>query len=124
MRKQPEDAAATREALKFFALGFASGDKLAEAAPLRSDAGQCRRRDPAAVGCRNQRCRWQTACGETQLIRADGVRGCDLCHIRAQRPDVTIIIRSCRKFVHADNGAHMRMRPIHSAAVAFVATLA
>jgi hypothetical protein len=28
------------------------------------------------------------------------------------------------KFVHADNGAHMRMRPIHSAAVAFVAALA
>jgi phosphate transport system substrate-binding protein len=31
MPKQPEDAAATREALKFFAWGFAQGDKLAEA---------------------------------------------------------------------------------------------
>ncbi len=42
IHKQPQDPAATREALKFFAWAYKNGDKMAGEPRLRSDAGQRR----------------------------------------------------------------------------------
>ena len=87
MPKRPEDAAATREALKFFTWAFAKGDRLATETALCADAGQRRRCDPAAMGGRNQRCRRQAAGRATQLIhQGSRPRFCDLRHRGAQGP--------------------------------------
>ena len=57
--KKPQDPAATASALKFFAWSYAKGDKMAEAARLRADAGQRRDRHREDVVDRHPRRRRQ-----------------------------------------------------------------
>ena len=54
LQEAAEMAAATAEALKFFAWAYAKGDEHGQGARLRADAGQGRRRHPEDVGVRHQ----------------------------------------------------------------------
>ena len=54
MYKQPQDAAVSAEALKFFAWAYKNGAKMADELALRADAGKRDRRHPEDVGGRDQ----------------------------------------------------------------------
>ena len=48
--KKPQDAAATGEALKFFAWAYEKGGKMAEELDYVADAGECRRQTSRRPG--------------------------------------------------------------------------
>ena len=72
IHKQPADAAAATEALKFFGWAFAKGDKMAEDLDYRADAGQRRHRHPEGLDGGDQGRVRQAAVHRLALIASAG----------------------------------------------------
>ena len=70
--KKPADAAATGEALKFFAWAYKNGGKMAEEPRLRADAGQCGQGHREVLEDRDQGRERQAGLRDDDLIYDDG----------------------------------------------------